>query len=342
MRPSSRGGCRGLRTESCRCFARVQFCGAGGDKGAHCLMVNPEPWRATSAAPAPPRCAGMISAPVSAASSSMRRRLCAAWCWSSLRQVSCPGARNCSGAWMRSPTKKARSVPERSLSTADPGVPGGGLEGQPRRDGMVAVLPQDGLTGAVDREHTVVERSFPVGGIAEVCLPTVAVVRVPVVEVRLAHQVTSVGEGRYPLALAQAGVPSDMVGVQVGIDDCVHIFGLDSEGGELVQEVAPAVGQQPEVAGLVVAQARVYQDGAALPAQHPGLHVGQVVPGLAVEEVRTEPGLLGVPRLCRDGGEQHADRGEAAVPLGDAADFEGAEGKGLHDFDHRNEQRDAQ
>jgi len=53
------------------------------------------------------------------------------------------------------------------------------------------------------------------------------------VEIRAGEQVASVGEGRDPLAVGgEAGVPSDVVGVQMGTDDEVDLLGLDARGGK--------------------------------------------------------------------------------------------------------------
>lgn len=82
-----------------------------------------------------------------------------------------------------------------------------------------------------------------------------------------------VAEGRHPLTVDQPGVPADVVTVHVGAHHEVDVVRVHPGGGEVVQEVG-AQHVERRVAGplLVVADAGVDQDGAALAAQHPGPH----------------------------------------------------------------------
>jgi hypothetical protein len=124
----------------------------------------------------------------------------------------------------------------------------------------------------------------------------VVVGRVPEVEVPLGHQVGGVREGGHPGAAVEAGVPADVVDVQVRVDHQVDVAGLHAGRGEVVQEAgveaAPHRGVGPV---LVVADAGVDEDGAAPAAQQPGLDRRVAVFRLRVPEVGGEPAAVLVP-----------------------------------------------
>lgn len=68
-----------------------------------------------------------------------------------------------------------------------------------------------------------------------VCPPGPMMVELPFPRIPK-DQILGVRERRYPCPINQPGVPAHMVGVQVGVDDNVNIFGCDAGLGEAFQE----------------------------------------------------------------------------------------------------------
>ena len=120
--------------------------------------------------------------------------------------------------------------------------------------------------------------------------------RLPVLELRRGEDVAGVGEGRYPPAVDERGVPPDVVDMEVRADDGVDGVGGEAGGGEVGQEgeleVVPArVGPR-----LVVADAGVDGDAGAVDLDHEALDALEEV-AVVVDEAPTQPRRLRSDRL---------------------------------------------
>ncbi len=97
--------------------------GEGGvGEGAQPLIAKSAPCWRTRAAPAARKCAGRRSAPESAACCSTRRREARAAAGSSQKQLPRSGCPTWAGLCRTSPANTARSAPDASQTTAEPGV----------------------------------------------------------------------------------------------------------------------------------------------------------------------------------------------------------------------------
>ena len=110
----------------------------------------------------------------------------------------------------------------------------------------------------------------------------------PVLGVDPRQVVASVRERRHPLAVAQHGVPADVVDVQVGAHDGVDRFGREPGRGQVGEKRTLEVREEGVDAGLVVAEAGIDDDAPARRFDDERLDAQPEVPGV-VGEVRTQP-----------------------------------------------------
>ena len=112
-----------------------------------------------------------------------------------------------------------------------------------------------------------------------------------------AHPVARVREGRLVPAGVAEEVPADVVAVEVGHDDHVHLLAPHPVGLEVVQEAAPGrVGR----VGRLGAEPGVHQHGTAPRADQVGAEI-------EAHPVRVEMGLVGTPLRFGNRGEEVAE-----------------------------------
>src|SRR6478735_7860870 len=154
--------------------------------------------------------------------------------------------------------------------------------------------------------------------VMEVVVAIGLVEMLPVFEFAAAEQVARLREGRYPLAIDQARVPSHMVEMQVRAQHVGDFFVRESGLGQILEKSGLHVGEHRELTLPVVADAGVDHGHAALRAQHETLEGDDNLP-LRCREMRLQPAELlhefrGFIR------QQHADIVFPAVDLDDTGD----------------------
>ena len=164
-------------------------------------------------------------------------------------------------------------------------VAGGGEQADVVADGVVAA-DEVGAMGGDDGQDAVGHGAD--GGLG--------VALGPEGELGRGEEVAGIGEGGHPAAVDAAGVPADVVGVQVGAEDDVDVLGREAGGGE---------GIEPEAVGLAVPDGAVRQ---VLVVADAGVDEDGVVGGPDDEGLEAEDdAVLGVEGV---GGEPVAVLGE--------------------------------
>ena len=67
----------------------------------------------------------------------------------------------------------------------------------------------------------------------------------PVLELAAGHDVARVGKRRHPASVGEAGIPADMVHVEMRADDVVDLLGRYTERGETPDPAAALLVEQP-------------------------------------------------------------------------------------------------
>lgn len=213
------------------------------------------------------------------------------------------------------------------------GVAGRGHQAEIAVD-AVAVLPQH---GPAQHRHDAVGVEDAASVLAALLVlvawagAPVGVVGVEVHLVGARDQVGGVRECRHPRAVAQLGVPADVVVVDVCVDDDVDVLRSDPGFGQPVQEAGAQVVEEGDLRAVpVVADPGVDEDDLALAAQHPCLHGAVVGVGLRAPVVGREPGLVVLPDLGRAVRDDDAGGGDLTLPFDDLGDLDLAELKTDH------------
>jgi hypothetical protein len=106
------------------------------------------------------------------------------------------------------------------------------------------------------------------------------------------EQIAGAREGRDPSTVLEPGIPADVIDVQVRADHHVDRFGRDTGRAQGIQEAGAQHVERPSAASiLVVADARVDQQGQVGRSHHEGMHALEQA-ALAVEEVGSQPGAM--------------------------------------------------
>src|SRR5262249_44391458 len=132
------------------------------------------------------------------------------------------------------------------------GVPGRRLEHELVADLMIS-LDQVGPARLHHRPHAIGD-DRPV---------LVAVARGPVLPFLPREEIAGAWEGRHPAAVLEPRVPADVIHVEVGAQDEMAGFGGEAGGAQALEEVRALHVPVGVLAGLVVADARVDEDGEA-------------------------------------------------------------------------------
>jgi hypothetical protein len=198
------------------------------------------------------------------------------------------------------------------------GVARRGLQGEVFVDAIQAV-PQHGLPGLVDgRDAVLVDQA--VGLPHAVAVP---VVRAVVEVVRGGDEVPGVGKGRYPLPVRVEGVPADVIDVEVGVDDDVHVPRVDTGPHQKAGQITFSLVEGPHARPLApVARAGVDQHGPPPAAQHPGLQSGHHQAGVRLPVVRCRPVLIVPPHIGGDRREHDGGGLERLVRFDDPDDLD--------------------
>ena len=153
--------------------------------------------------------------------------------------------------------------------------------------------------------------------------------KVAVVGVR--GQVGGVGKRRNPFAVDSLGVPADVVVVDVGVDDDVHLGGVDLRRLQMAQEVGMEVRELGSLGAVpIVANPCVHHDGEAAGSHHPGLYCDSPDARRCVKEMGVEPSSVVVQDVSWGIGEHLAERAQGADPLDDPHHLGGAESQTIH------------
>ena len=135
----------------------------------------------------------------------------------------------------------------------------------------------------------------------------------------LGNHVARVGERRHPGSVGQLGVPSDVVGVQVGVDDDVDVGGVDLGSAQRAEEVGLQPGKSWHLGTFaVVAHTGVHDDGQPVDLNHPALHHHPPPQGVRIQERGNQQLGVLAPRLRRRLGEQV--RTDVELPFHDPGD----------------------
>jgi hypothetical protein len=213
-------------------------------------------------------------------------------------------------------------------------VTGRGLQGEVLVDAVYAVPEHDPPRAVEGRDAVLVDESVALAPAA-----AVGVARPEVGVVRRRYEVLGVREGRHPLAAAVAvggagaaaavtavggsGVPADVVGVEMGVDDDVHVLGADPGPLQDAEEVPLPVVELRRAGPLApVAHAGVDQDRPSPAAQHPCLQRHDRPVALRIPVVRCQPVLVLLPGLPAGRGDELAGGRERPLPLDDPDDLD--------------------
>src|SRR5262249_43696779 len=142
-------------------------------------------------------------------------------------------------------------------------------------------------------------------------------------EFLFAEQVAGLGKGRHPTAVHQAGVPADVIKMQVCAQYGVDAVWRETGRREVFQEGGLDVAEHVVFPLSVRSDARVYHDVPPARAQHEGLE-GDLHEPCGRGEVRPEPGEL-PHEFGRFVLEQHGDVVLEGVHFDDAGDLDVAD-----------------
>jgi hypothetical protein len=136
-------------------------------------------------------------------------------------------------------------------------------------------------------------------------LPCRRSVGLKVVVVGGGQHISGVGKRRHPGVVFQHGVPSDVIGVDVGVHHHVHGVAVDARRLQRSQEPGVQVIQGWHMGALaVVTDAGVHEDGQPVDLDHPALHRDAPLIGIGVEEVRHQQIGVVPPFRSRRSGEE--------------------------------------
>src|SRR2546426_2159536 len=153
----------------------------------------------------------------------------------------------------------------------------------------------------------------------------------PEFPLRAGDHVLGLRERRDPAPVLPARVPADMVHVQMGAQDEVHVLGPHADRGEVVEIGAPThVPGRRSGTPLVVADTRVDDDRVARGPYDVGLDARGEVARSLVEEVRLEPVVVSGDRVGGRVGQHGRGRERRTVDLDHAGDRHLAELHRLH------------
>ena len=184
---------------------------------------------------------------------------------------------------------------------------------------LVVALDQIGQACLHHRQHAVGEG-------AVICRRVPALLAFPVLVFAAPENVACIGKGRHPAPVLQAGVPADMVGVQMGAEHEVDLFGMYAGRSKTFQVRGfLAVPHRPQGALLVVADAAVDQNRLPCGAQQKAVethhHQARVVdevglqPALRLQDLRVESGQQEVHGRKRALGLHHPRNRDVADQL---------------------------
>ena len=118
------------------------------------------------------------------------------------------------------------------------------------------------------------------------------------------EQITRLGKGGHPAPVRHLRVPADVVGMKVTTQHEVHLVGLDTGGGEVLQVRPLAHVGRSAAAHFVVTVAAFHHHGVPRRLHDVGLVVEQDVLGGRIVEVRRQPRGVGVQLFQRRAGER--------------------------------------
>ncbi len=137
----------------------------------------------------------------------------------------------------------------------------------------------------------------------------------PVRKLAVGHDIFRLGKGRHPAAVVEAGIPADMIAVQMRAHHIVDVVYREARSAQPLLEAVAVhhVPERPRRPRLVIADAGIDQDVVVRRLDHKTLDTEHQIAIRRIDEFRLEPGAVFVEHFLAQSGEKALQLEERAL-----------------------------